>query len=115
MADVYQPPPELGNLPRRGDKQKAFFDLTRPGPGTPWERRGEFGTVGAFFQTAVRGMTAPFRLTDAVRRPETVNEVRSFALGCGALWAAAVLIHNGIMYYRYGAATVPRTTVDPTL
>ncbi len=81
-------------------KQTAeVLDLMRPGNGTPWEDRGSTGAVGAYFQTALKGMTSPALLLDHIRRPETTSDAASFGYVSIAMWVIGVLIWN--VYWLY--------------
>jgi hypothetical protein len=75
-------------------QQHQVGNLMAPGPGTPWEDRGSIGLLPAFFKTAVMSMTSPGRLLGDLRRPETPNDARVFAMICGGFWGLAWVIHD---------------------
>lgn len=75
-------------------QRQAVGNLMAPGPGTPWEDRGSVGLLPAFFKTAVMSMTSPGRLLGDLRRPETPNDARAFAIICGIFWGLAWVIHD---------------------
>jgi hypothetical protein len=94
-------------------RKQTMFNLMAPGPGTPWEDRGSIGVVGAFFKTASRSMFKPAELLDVIRRPETGGDSRSFAIGCGMMWAISALIH-GYLYYHHMLKEEARTATSVT-
>src|SRR4051812_39453839 len=94
-------------------RKQTMFNLMAPGPGTPWEDRGSIGVIGAFFKTAFRSMFKPAELFDQIRRPETGGDSRSFAVGCGLVWAISTLIH-GYIYWRH-MLKVEETTANSTI
>jgi hypothetical protein len=106
------PPPNIAIASLDARKQ-TMFNLMAPGPGTPWEDRGSIGMVGAFFKTCYRSMFKAADLLDSIRRPETSGDSRSFAMGCGLLWAISALIH-GYLYYRHMVGEEARTATSTT-
>src|SRR5205823_5939491 len=82
-----------------------------PGPGTPWEDRGTHGMVGAFIKSAVMSITNVFRLTDAIRRPETTGDANGFLIGCCILWGVSAFVHG--LIFMYFAGRVQYHEVDP--
>jgi hypothetical protein len=89
-------PPENIEIAALKKKQQTVFDPMRAGAGTPWEDRGSNGTIGGFFRTCAMSMFSPGKLTQSIRRPETVNDARAFLFGICAIWAV-----SGIMHYLY--------------
>src|SRR5437867_4025985 len=106
------PPPNVAIASLDARKQ-TMFNLMAPGPGTPWEDRGSIGVIGAFFKTCFRSMFKPADLLDAIRRPETGGDSRSFAIGCGLMWGLSALIH-GYLYYRHMLSEETRTATSTT-
>lgn len=106
------PPPNVAIASLDARKQ-TMFNLMAPGPGTPWEDRGSIGVVGAFFKTCFKAMLKPADLLDSIRRPETGGDSRSFAIGCGLMWAISALIH-GYLYYRHMLGEEARTATSMT-
>src|SRR4051812_31996950 len=106
------PPPNVAIASLDARKQ-TMFNLMAPGPGTPWEDRGSIGVIGAFFKTAFRSMFKPAELLDVIRRPETGGDSRSFAFGCGLMWAISALIH-GYFYYHHMLGVEERTANSTT-
>jgi hypothetical protein len=98
MAKSYEAPAGVDIASLKGKKKSTAVDLMLPGPGTPWEDRGNLGLVKAFVQTCVKSITQPAMLLDHIRRPDTSNEASQFAYGCAALWAISVAIHT-VLYY----------------
>ena len=98
MAKGYEAPPGVDIAALRNKKKTAALDLMMPGPGTPWEDRGNLGLVKAFVQTCIQSITKPGLLLDHIRRPDTTGEARQFAYGCAALWAVSVAVH-AILYH----------------
>lgn len=86
-------PPENIEIAALKKKQEMGFDAMAPGPGTPWEDRGTHGTIKAFFKTCLASLFSPARLTDAIRRPETISDARGFVIGCAILWGLSAVIH----------------------
>jgi hypothetical protein len=74
-------------------------DLMVSGSGIPWEDRGSYGFVGAFFKTAFDGMFKPTQLLAKMARPETSTDARIFAYGCGVIWFLAVIIQSTFSYF----------------
>jgi len=74
-------------------KQNTVFDPMRAGAGTPWEDRGNHGTIGAFFKTCTKSMLSPGKLTLSIRRPETTSDARAFLLGICGIWAISAIMH----------------------
>jgi hypothetical protein len=74
-------------------------DLMVSGSGIPWEDRGSYGFVGAFFKTAFDGMFKPTQLLAKMARPETSTDARIFAYACGVIWFVAVLIQSTFSYF----------------
>jgi hypothetical protein len=101
MAKGYEVPPGVDIAALRNKNKTAALDLMMPGPGTPWEDRGNLGLVKAFVQTCVRSITKPALLLDHIRRPDTTNEATQFAYGCSALWAISVAIHCELYHFMY--------------
>ena len=93
MAKSYEAPPGVDIASLKGRKKSTAVDLMLPGPGTPWEDRGNLGLVKAFVQTCVSSITKPALLLDHIRRPDTSSEASQFAYGCAAVWAISVAIH----------------------
>src|SRR5579871_1848708 len=91
----------------------AFIDLMRPGDGTPWEDRGSSGALVAYFKTVARSITSPGRLLDHIRRPETTDDVKGFALVSIVMWFLGILIWNAWWLYmilpKGGTSYDPRT------
>ena len=106
------PPPNVA-IASLDVRKQTMFNLMAPGPGTPWEDRGSIGVVGAFFKTCFKSMLKPADLLDSIRRPETGGDSRSFAMGCGLLWAISALIH-GYLYYRHMLGEETRTATSTT-
>jgi len=79
-------------------KREGHYDLMRPGPGTPWENRGEIGLVSAFFKTIGRALSSPMLLIDHIRRPETGSDVNTFVIGCGMVLSLAVLTQSAVTF-----------------
>ncbi len=95
-------------------KVVAQANLMQAGKGTPWEDRGSLGTVPALFITCIRALTAPGKLWDDIRRPETTNDVRAFAMWCGVLAGISWVVHSlfwCLVYTGYG----PHDGVPPLL
>lgn len=97
MAKAYEAPPGVDIAALRSVKKTGALDLMRPGEGTPWEDRGAQGTLKAFLGTCIRSITSPALLLDHIRRPDTTHEARTFAIGCAALWAPAIII-DAVLY-----------------
>jgi hypothetical protein len=74
-------------------------DLMVSGSGIPWEDRGSFGFLGAFFKTAMDAMFKPTQLLAKMRRPETSSDARIFGYVCGGIWFLAVLIQSAFAYF----------------
>jgi len=74
-------------------KKAEAFDPMAAGGGTPWEDRGSIGTAKAFFLTCFMSMKSPRVLFGSIQRPDTTGDAMRFAVGCGLLWLAAVVIH----------------------
>jgi hypothetical protein len=101
---------ELAALKKKGTGE---VDLMRPGNGTPWEDRGSIGSVGAYFQTALKSLTSPGLLMDHIRRPETTDDAKLFAMISGVMWAIGTLLWR-VWYYRQVTAPDSGFDVDPT-
>lgn len=82
----------------RFQKKEITYDLTRAGQGTPWENRGEYGSVSAFLRTCLRVMTKPGLLLDHIRSVTQTEDARLFAWVCAALWGVSVLVHAIVGY-----------------
>src|SRR5688500_15932975 len=93
MAKGYEAPPGVDIAALRNKKATGALDLMRPGDGTPWEDRGSLGLVKAFFATCAKSITAPARLLDHIRRPDTTAEASQFAYACAAMWGVSTAIH----------------------
>jgi hypothetical protein len=94
------------------NKQRAgSYDLMRPGPGTPWENRGETGLIVAFFKTIGRALSSPMLLVDHIRRPETSGDVNQFVIGCGLMLSLAVLTQSAV-WFTQARSAVPKDTID---
>jgi hypothetical protein len=89
-----------GEIPMAAFQKKAEgrYDLMRPGPGTPWENRGQTGLIVAFFKTIGRAMSGPMLLVDHIRRPETGSDVNTFVIGCGLMLSVAVLTQSAVTF-----------------
>jgi hypothetical protein len=74
-------------------------DLMVSGSGIPWEDRGSFGFLGAFFKTALDAMFKPTQLLAKMRRPETATDARIFGYACGGIWFFAVIIQSAFAYF----------------
>jgi hypothetical protein len=74
-------------------------DLMVSGSGIPWEDRGSYGFLGAFFKTAIDAMFKPTQLLAKMARPETSTDARVFAYGCGVIWFLAVIIQSTFSYF----------------
>jgi len=96
-----EPGPTQLNMTALRQKQPGAYDLMRPGPGTPWEDRGKRGTIGAFFATCFMSLHSPGRLWNLIRRTESDGDARSFAIGCGILWALGWVISSVTWFYVY--------------
>src|SRR5689334_17395996 len=70
MAKAYEAPAGVEIAALKNKKTTGPMDLMMPGDGTPWEDRGNLGTLKAFLQTAVSSITKPARLLDHIRRPD---------------------------------------------
>jgi hypothetical protein len=99
MAKSYEVPPGVDIASLRGKTKSTAVDLMLPGPGTPWEDRGNLGMLKAFVQTCVKSITKPALLLDHIRRPDTSGEASQFAFGCAGLWALSVAIH-ALLYHK---------------
>ncbi|HZL36597.1 MAG TPA: hypothetical protein VFC78_14855 [Tepidisphaeraceae bacterium] len=80
-------------------KVSQNYDLMRPGNGTPWEDRGTFGPVAAYFKTAFKSIVSPGLLLDHIRRPETTADASSFAIISGVMWAVGWIALKSWQYY----------------
>jgi hypothetical protein len=94
--------PEDVQIPSMNVQQQHLGNLMAPGPGTPWEDRGSIGFLPAFFKTAVMSMTSPGRLLGDLRRPETPNDARVFAIVCGVFWGLSWVIHDYVALVHSG-------------
>ncbi|MGD0463782.1 MAG: hypothetical protein ABSB74_14945 [Tepidisphaeraceae bacterium] len=74
-------------------------DLMVSGSGIPWEDRGSFGFLGAFFKTAFDAMFKPTQLLAKMARPETATDARIFSYAIGGIWFLAVLIQSAFAYF----------------
>jgi hypothetical protein len=86
-------PPGI-SLPNMKKQGPALVDLMRPGNGTPWEDRGNTGSVSAYLKTVGKSFTSPALLMDHIRRPETTKDSTLFAAVSAAMWAIGVLVWN---------------------
>lgn len=96
MADVT--PPGGIDIPSMRNRKDVQYRLMVAGPGVPWENRDEGGPVGGFLKTCRYALSKPRTMFHLVRRIETQDEARKFAIGCGVLWAVSALIHAGLRY-----------------
>jgi hypothetical protein len=103
-------PPTDIDIPSLRKQQVQRRNLMEVGPGTPWEDRGQLGTVPAFFRTCLMGITKPVRLTHMIRRPETQHDTRWFTVGCGALWGVSLIIHTALALWQ--ASQQERTFIN---
>jgi hypothetical protein len=97
----------------RGDvsmQQTRRTDLMNSGAGTPWEDRGQLGVVTAYFKTLIQAFTAPAKLFDELRRPDSFGDGTSFAFICGLWWSASELIHTWLIA-RFGK--LPENAASP--
>jgi hypothetical protein len=84
-------------------KPAAVVDLMVSGSGIPWEDRGSQGMLAAFFKTALGMMFKPVRTLTKMRRPETADDAKRFAVVCGVVWFLAVGIQSAFAYYVFYA------------
>jgi hypothetical protein len=98
-------PPDDIEIAALRKKQRTVFDPMTAGVGTPWEDRGTHGTVGAFFKTCLMSLTAPGKLMNAIRRPETINDARAFLFGICGIWAISAIGHY--VYFVWNAFKTP--------
>lgn len=91
-------------------KKVAAFDPMVPGGGTPWEDRGNVGTIKAFVLTCVMSMKTPRVLFNSIHRLESSGEAMRFALGCGLMWGIGILL-QGLIKLAY-VGTRPRVIID---
>jgi hypothetical protein len=84
-------------------KPVEVVDLMVSGSGIPWEDRGSEGILAAFFETAWGMMFKPVRTLTQMRRPETADDAKRFAVACGGLWFLAVGIQSAFAYYVFYA------------
>jgi hypothetical protein len=89
--------PDNINIASLKQKQATYFDPMAAGPGTPWEDRGSNGVLGAFLKTCTMSMSAPAKLLNLIRRPETTADTTAFLIGCCIIWGASALIHGLIL------------------
>jgi hypothetical protein len=93
-------PPADIDIPSLRRQQVQRRNLMEVGPGTPWEDRGQLGTIPAFFRTCFMGITQPVRLAQMIRRPETQHDTRWFTIGCGMLWGVTLVIHTALVLWQ---------------
>jgi hypothetical protein len=105
-------PPDNIEIASLRKKQRVIFDPMAPGEGTPWEDRGTHGTVGAFIKTCIMSLTAPGKLTNSIRRPETITDARAFLFGISGIWAVSAVIHYA--YFVWKESKAPGASVDQT-
>jgi len=105
MAKHIPPPPdiEIAALRKQTDEVRNPMEA---GAGTPWEDRGTLGVLPAFLKTCLASLTGPSSLFSQIRRPETTNDGRIFAIGCGMCWAISLLIHRLILQWHYNRQRV---------
>jgi hypothetical protein len=101
MAKNVESPEEI-QIASMNIQRQNLGNLMAPGPGTPWEDRGSIGAIVAFFKTAVMSMASPGRLFNSLRRPETPNDARVFAIICGAFWGLSWLVHDYVAFAHSG-------------
>jgi hypothetical protein len=92
--------PEDVQIASMNVQQQYVGNPMAPGVGTPWEDRGSIGMLPAFFKTAVMSMIAPRKLLTSIRRPETPNDARAFAIICGVFWGLAWVINDYVGFAR---------------
>ena len=103
------------HMPAMKNKTGAPLDLMRPGNGTPWEDRGSTGAVGAYFKTVIKSLFSPALLMDHIRRPETTNDSRVFAIISAAMWVIGVVGYNIYwLYWVLPKGQTPYVLSDPT-
>jgi hypothetical protein len=100
--EKYSSPNEMRNAMHQA-KPGQVVDLMVSGSGIPWEDRGSVGFIAGFFKTAF-GMTfRPLRTLAKIRRPETANDAKRFAVACAGIWFLAVGIQSAFAYYVFYA------------
>jgi hypothetical protein len=97
-VEKYTSPNEL-RLAAHQPKPVEVVDLMVSGSGIPWEDRGSVGFMAAFFQTAWGMMFKPVQTLTKMRRPETADDAKRFAVVCGGVWFLAVGIQSAFAYY----------------
>jgi len=100
--EKYTSPNEM-RIAAHQPKPVEVVDLMVSGSGIPWEDRGSEGILAAFFQTAWGMMFKPVRTLAKMRRPETADDAKRFAVACGVLWFLAVGIQSDFAYYVFYA------------
>jgi hypothetical protein len=97
-VEKYTSPNEM-RLAAHQPKPVEVVDLMISGSGIPWEDRGSEGILAAFFKTAWGMMFKPVRTLTKMRRPETADDAKRFAVACGGIWFLAVGIQSAFAYY----------------
>lgn len=73
-------------------------NIMEPGEGTPWEDRGNLGTLAAFLRTCRMSLTRPVELFRAIRRPESTGDATFYIIVAGVAVSVSILIHRALQY-----------------
>lgn len=92
---------EIAALKKR--QGKAHYDLSMPGPGIPWEVRGNVGVFVGFFKTALMSIFTPARLLNDIRRTDATGDASGFAALCASFWVIAYVTWRYFAYRAYAA------------
>lgn len=79
-------------------KKAESYNLMEPGPGTPWEDRGNLGIGKALWQTCTLSLQNVPLLLNQMRRIETTGDTWGFAAACAGVWSVSMLVHTFIYY-----------------
>lgn len=81
-----------------GRPPRPAVNIMEPGEGTPWEDRGNLGTLVAFLRTCRMSLTRPVELFRAIRRPESTGDATFFIVVAGVAVSVSILIHRALQY-----------------
>lgn len=81
-----------------GRPSRAPFNIMEPGEGTPWEDRGNIGTLLAFLRTCKLSLRRPAHLFRSIRRPESTRDATVFIIVAGVAVSLSLLVHRGLQY-----------------